>query len=197
MGKWCIAGSDCSCPLFDITHSKKHRDGSRFGAIRCRGSPQGNRHEFRASFDKGQIPLAIPVIIAGIRPAAVWTVGLATLSTLVGATSFGNYIFTGLQTRNLVAVTVGSIAAATMAVVLDALIAGVQWIVENRNKSIEPSKYRLIRNSTGGVFLIFCIGTVYSFLPKSEPDFLLAEKVLQNSMSFPGLLAAELGEIWL
>mgnify|MGYP003315275017 FL=1 len=74
---------------------------------------------------KVKLPLAIPVIIAGIRTAAVWTVGLATLSTLVGATSFGNYIFTGLQTRNLVAVTVGSIAAATMAVVLDALIAGV------------------------------------------------------------------------
>ena len=85
---------------------------------------------------KVKLPLAIPVIIAGIRTAAVWTVGLATLSTLVGATSFGNYIFTGLQTRNLVAVTVGSIAAATMAVVLDALIAGVQWIVENRNKSV-------------------------------------------------------------
>ncbi|MFT4862824.1 MAG: osmoprotectant transport system permease protein, partial [Pseudohongiellaceae bacterium] len=59
-----------------------------------------------------KLPLAMPVIIAGIRTAAVWTVGLATLSTLVGATSFGNYIFTGLQTRNLVAVTVGSIAAA-------------------------------------------------------------------------------------
>ena len=143
---------------------------------------------------KVKLPLAIPVIIAGIRTAAVWTVGLATLSTLVGATSFGNYIFTGLQTRNLVAVTVGSTAAATMAVVLDALIAGVQWIVENRNKSIEPSKYRLIRNSTGGVFLIFCIGTVYSFLPKSEPDFVVGGKGFTEQYVIAGLLAAELEE---
>ncbi|HAU24612.1 MAG TPA: ABC transporter permease, partial [Gammaproteobacteria bacterium] len=75
-----------------------------------------------------RIPLALPVIIAGIRTAAVWTVGLATLSTLVGATSFGNYIFTGLQTRNLVAVTVGSVAAALMAVVLDNIIGGIQWL---------------------------------------------------------------------
>ena len=125
---------------------------------------------------KVKLPLAIPVIIAGIRTAAVWTVGLATLSTLGGATSFGNYIFTGLQTRNLIAVTVGSIAAATMAVVLDALIAGVQWIVENRNKSIEPSTYRLIRNSTAGMLLVFGIGTVYSILPKSEPDFVVGGK---------------------
>ena len=143
---------------------------------------------------KVKLPLAIPVIIAGIRTAAVWTVGLATLSTLVGATSFGNYIFTGLQTRNLVAVTVGSIAAATMAVVLDALIAGVQWIVENRNKSIEPSKYRLIRNSTAGMLLIFCIGTVYSILPKSEPDFVVGGKGFTEQYVIAGLLAAELKE---
>ncbi|MBT8145527.1 MAG: ABC transporter permease, partial [Gammaproteobacteria bacterium] len=45
---------------------------------------------------KVKLPLALPVIIAGIRTATVWTVGLATLSTLVGATSFGNYIFTGI-----------------------------------------------------------------------------------------------------
>ena len=39
---------------------------------------------------KVRLPLALPIIIAGIRTATVWTVGLATLSTLVGATSFGN-----------------------------------------------------------------------------------------------------------
>ena len=72
----------------------------------------------RQILTKVRIPLALPVIIAGIRTAAVWTVGLATLSTLVGASSFGNYIFTGLQTRNLLAVTVGSLAAACMAVIL-------------------------------------------------------------------------------
>ena len=70
-----------------------------------------------------KLPLAMPVIVAGIRTAMVWTVGLATLSTLVGATSFGNYIFTGLQTRNLVAVMVGSLASASLAVGLDGLVA--------------------------------------------------------------------------
>ena len=54
-----------------------------------------------------QLPLALPVIVAGIRTAAVWVVGMATLSTPVGATSLGNYIFSGLQTRNFAAVLVG------------------------------------------------------------------------------------------
>ena len=77
---------------------------------------------------KVELPLALPVIVAGIRTAAVWTVGMATLSTLVGASSFGNYIFIGIQTRNLTAVTVGSLAAAGLAILLDTLIGSLQWI---------------------------------------------------------------------
>jgi osmoprotectant transport system permease protein len=69
-----------------------------------------------------QLPLAMPVIIAGIRTATVWVVGMATLSTPVGATSLGNYIFSGLQTQNYTAVLVGCIAAAGLALLLDGLI---------------------------------------------------------------------------
>jgi len=69
-----------------------------------------------------RLPLAAPVIVAGIRTAAVWTVGMATLSTPVGATSLGNFIFSGLQTRNTAAVLLGCVAAATLAIALDGLI---------------------------------------------------------------------------
>lgn len=69
-----------------------------------------------------QLPLAAPVIIAGVRTAAVWVVGIATLSTPVGARSLGNYIFSGLQTLNFTAVLVGVFAAAGLALLLDALI---------------------------------------------------------------------------
>ncbi|MFW6060658.1 MAG: ABC transporter permease, partial [Phycisphaeraceae bacterium] len=47
-----------------------------------------------------ELPLALPVIIAGVRTAAVWVVGTATLSTPVGQASLGNYLFSGLQTQN-------------------------------------------------------------------------------------------------
>ncbi|MCZ6598962.1 MAG: ABC transporter permease subunit [Planctomycetota bacterium] len=69
-----------------------------------------------------RFPLALPVIIAGVRTATVWVVGLATLSTPVGATSLGNYIFSGLQTQNHTAVLVGCVAAAALALALDGLI---------------------------------------------------------------------------
>ncbi len=72
-----------------------------------------------------ELPLAMPVILAGIRTSTVLTVGVATLSTPVGAPSLGNYIFSGLQTRNLTAVLVGCVAAAVLAQCLDGLVRGL------------------------------------------------------------------------
>jgi osmoprotectant transport system permease protein len=72
-----------------------------------------------------ELPLAMPIILAGIRTSTVLTVGVATLSTPVGAPSLGNYIFSGLQTRNLTAVLVGCVAAAVLAQVLDGLVRGL------------------------------------------------------------------------
>ncbi|MCG8589435.1 MAG: ABC transporter permease/substrate-binding protein [Proteobacteria bacterium] len=66
-----------------------------------------------------RLPLALPFLVAGVRTAAVWTVGVATLSTPVGATSLGNYIFSGLQTQNTTSVLVGCVAAAVLAIGLD------------------------------------------------------------------------------
>ncbi|MGD2132797.1 MAG: ABC transporter permease/substrate-binding protein [Maricaulaceae bacterium] len=66
-----------------------------------------------------ELPLAAPVILAGVRTSAVWVVGAATLSTLVGASSLGDLIFSGLQTRTWTAVLVGCIGAAGLALALD------------------------------------------------------------------------------
>ncbi|MFI4950616.1 MAG: ABC transporter permease/substrate-binding protein [Caulobacterales bacterium] len=69
-----------------------------------------------------ELPLAAPVIMAGVRTAAVWTIGAATLSTPVGQTSLGNYIFAGLQTENWVYVLFGCAASAVLALAADQLL---------------------------------------------------------------------------
>ncbi|MDZ4320192.1 MAG: ABC transporter permease/substrate-binding protein [Phenylobacterium sp.] len=69
-----------------------------------------------------ELPLAAPVIMAGVRTAAVWTIGAATLSTPVGQTRLGNYIFSGLQTENWVLVLFGCGASALLAMVTDQLL---------------------------------------------------------------------------
>ena len=63
-----------------------------------------------------ELPLAAPLLMAGVRTAAVWVIGAATLSTPVGQTSLGNFIFAGLQIQEKwVSVLFGCVAAATLA----------------------------------------------------------------------------------
>ena len=80
-----------------------------------------------------ELPLAAPVIMAGIRTAAVWTIGMATLSTTVGQTGLGNFIFSGLQTENWISVLVGCTAVVTLALVVDWALGAIEAAVVDRN----------------------------------------------------------------
>ena len=86
----------------------------------------------RQSLFRVELPLAMPVIMAGIRTSAVWVIGTATLSTPVGQTSLGNYIFSGLQIENWVSVLFGCVSAVALALVADQLLALVESGVANR-----------------------------------------------------------------
>ena len=81
-----------------------------------------------------ELPLALPVIMAGIRTSAVWVIGTATLSTPIGQTSLGNYIFAGLQTQNWVLVIFGCIAAAALALAVDQLLALMESGIRLRSR---------------------------------------------------------------
>lgn len=81
-----------------------------------------------------QLPLAAPLIMAGIRTAAVWVIGGATLSTPVGQVSLGNYIFSGLQVQDWVSVLFGCVAAATLALVADQLLGLIEAGVVRRSR---------------------------------------------------------------
>jgi len=81
-----------------------------------------------------ELPLGAPVILAGIRTAAVWTIGAATLATTVGQPSLGNLIFSGLQTENWIRVLVGCAAAAGLALLVDGLLALVESGLARRSR---------------------------------------------------------------
>nr|MEA2797195.1 osmoprotectant transport system substrate-binding protein opuBD [Phenylobacterium sp.] len=101
-----------------------------------------------------ELPLAAPVIMAGVRTAAVWTIGAATLSTPVGQTSLGNYIFAGLQTENWVFVLFGCAASAGLALIADQLLGLIE--AGTRHRSL-----RLV--AVGGVGLL--IGVALAVAP--------------------------------
>ena len=81
-----------------------------------------------------EAPLAAPIVMAGVRTAAVWTIGAATLSTSVGQTSLGNYIFSGLQTENWIFVLFGCAASAALALVVDQLLSLIEVGITKRDR---------------------------------------------------------------
>src|ERR1700690_2390015 len=90
------------------------------------------------------LPPALPVMRAGLRSAGVWVIGTATLSTPIGQTSVGNYIFAGLQTQNWVFVLFGCLAAAALALGVDQLLALIETGIRNRSR---------VRVTLGGIGL--------------------------------------------
>ena len=81
-----------------------------------------------------EAPLVAPVVMAGIRTAAVWTIGAATLSTTVGQASLGDMIFAGLQTQNWALVLAGCFSAAALALAVDALLGVVERGIARRRR---------------------------------------------------------------
>lgn len=132
-----------------------------------------------------ELPQARPVIMAGVRTAAVWTTGMATLSTPIGAPSLGNYIFTGLQTRNFVAVTVGCVLAAALALVVDLFLrtwtAGIQ---EDRRWKI-----RFGQAGLGALAAVTLVGSSGALWGAGPPRVRVGSKAFSEGLIMANLFA--------
>lgn len=71
---------------------------------------------------KVQIPLAIPVIMGGVRIAAVTSIGIATIATLIGAGGLGTFIYQGLGMTDMPMIMAGAITSALLAIFVDTLL---------------------------------------------------------------------------
>lgn len=76
-----------------------------------------------------ELPLALPVIMAGIRVATVSTVALTTIGTLVSYGGLGNLIRDGVANDFKAEILAASVLCVVLAVVLDAVIVAIQWLV--------------------------------------------------------------------
>jgi osmoprotectant transport system permease protein len=73
-----------------------------------------------------ELPLALPVILSGVRIAAVVSVGSATIAAAIGAGGLGTYVFRGLATVDSRLILAGAIPAALLALLADALLGAVE-----------------------------------------------------------------------
>lgn len=76
-----------------------------------------------------ELPLSLPVIMAGIRISTVWTIGVATLCGLIGAGGLGDLILKGLRSIKMDYLIAGTVPAAILALVFDGILARVEaWL---------------------------------------------------------------------
>lgn len=92
-----------------------------------------------------RLPLAAPVIMAGIRTAAVITVGAATLAAFIGAGGLGEPIVAGLALADTRMILSGALPAAALALAVDGVLAVVERLVTPAHR-----RKRLWRNRTKG-----------------------------------------------
>jgi osmoprotectant transport system permease protein len=132
-----------------------------------------------------ELPLAAPVIMAGIRTAAVWTIGAATLSTPVGQPSLGDYIFSGLQTENWVYVLFGCGASAVLAMAADQLLGLIESGLSRRDR-------RRVMAGAMGLMLGAAVTIAPLAASASGPRYVIGAKNFSEQFILAELMASRL-----
>lgn len=132
-----------------------------------------------------ELPLAAPVIMAGVRTAAVWTIGAATLSTPVGQPSLGDYIFSGLQTENWVFVLFGCAASAVLALFADQLLGLIEAGLARRDR-------RRIMVGAAGLVLGALLALSPLLAAASGPRYVIGAKNFSEQFILAELMADRL-----
>lgn len=90
---------------------------------------QGMGYTSRQMLWRIEVPLAVPVIVAGLRIATVTTIGLVTVTALVGMGGLGRYILDGLQLFFNTPILIGALLSMALALLVDfALIRAERWL---------------------------------------------------------------------
>ena len=85
-------------------------------------------HTRRQQLVRIELPVALPVIIAGIRIATVTTIGLVTVTALIGQGGLGQLFLQGFQRRNATTLLVGFVLSVVLAVLADLALVGVERV---------------------------------------------------------------------
>lgn len=111
---------------------------------------------------KFEIPLAMPVIMSGIRTAAVMIIGTATLAALIGAGGLGSFILLGIDRNNASLILIGALSSAFLAIAFNLLL---KWM--------EKAKLRTIFAAFAVMVLGLGVSYTPSLLPKPEKENLV------------------------
>ena len=89
-------------------------------------------------FFRVQLPLALPVWLAGVRQATVLLIGVTAVAALIGAGGLGVYIFRGLNSSATDLILLGAIPASLLALAADGLWRLIEWLLGRRLGRVRP-----------------------------------------------------------
>jgi len=89
---------------------------------------------------KVKIPLAVPVIMAGLRQAIVMNIGIAAIGSYIGAGGLGQPIFRGIANYRVDLILVGAVFVSLLAIIADLLMGRVEWLTTPKGIRIRGRK---------------------------------------------------------
>nr|WP_246406393.1 ABC transporter permease [Modestobacter versicolor] len=100
---------------------------------------------------RAELPLALPLVMTGIRTAAVQVVATATLASLLGNPTLGTVIRSGFGRQDYGIVVAGALLVAALAMATDALLGTLSWAVTPGQKRVPFGRVRSRRAEAAGV----------------------------------------------
>lgn len=144
----------------------KEVDPALVEAARAMGMNNGQR------LFKVELPLALPVIMAGIRTAMVLIIGTATLAALIGAGGLGDIILLGIDRNNNALILLGAIPAALLAIVFDIILRLFERF------SLKSSSFKRPMQAGGIVVLIAVLIVIFPlFNMQGKKDIVIGAKL--------------------
>ncbi|WP_342443230.1 osmoprotectant update ABC transporter permease/substrate-binding subunit OpuFB [Lysinibacillus sp. FSL K6-0075] len=108
---------------------------------------------------KVELPLAMPVMMAGIRTAMVLIVGTATLAALIGAGGLGDIILLGIDRNNTTLILIGAIPAAILALIFDVAL-----------KKLETLSFKKTMTTLSAISLAALVMIFFPLLSSKQQD---------------------------
>ncbi|MFC2652127.1 MAG: glycine betaine ABC transporter substrate-binding protein [Capnocytophaga gingivalis] len=134
---------------------------------------------------KIKLPLALPVLMSGIRNMVTMTIALAGIASFVGAGGLGVAIYRGITTNNSAMTLVGSVLIALLALGLDFFLAKVEKRLVNREVAHKRNPLKLV----GIAILALLITLFFVLFPKKTKDIHIATKPMTESYILGQMLA--------
>lgn len=107
-----------------------------------------------------ELPLSLPTIFAGLKTAAVITVGVATLSALIAAGGLGDFIFRGISLNNSAMILTGALPAAVLALLFD----GALSLLEKASHQLQKASGKRLGLAAAGLGLVVLMLIVIPFV---------------------------------